>query len=277
MHFIEAIILGLLQGLTEFIPISSSGHLIILPKLLGWKDMGLTFDVALHLGTVIALIAFFWRDWVKIIAQFYAHVFKHKDYLEMETGGSHGRQMIPIMIACIPAAVIGYKWDSYIERNLREPYLIIIPMILIGLVMLLGEKIGHRNRPIGQMNYKDYIIIGFAQALALFPGVSRSGATITAGLFLNLEREASARFSFLLSMPIIIAAALLKFYKDFIKVGPSGNEIAVFVVGAVVAGITGYLAIRFLMNYVQKKSLAAFAIYRFVFAVLVLLIYRPSM
>ncbi len=275
MHFIEAIILGLIQGLTEFIPVSSSGHLIIIPKLLGWKDMGLTFDVALHLGTVIALIAFFWRDWVKIITQFYSHVVKRKDYIEMEAGGSHGRQMIPIIVACVPAALVGYKWNDYIEETLRNPYFVIIPMVIVGLVMLLGEKLGRRNRPMGQMNYKDYIIIGLAQAMALFPGVSRSGATITAGLFLNLEREAAARFSFLMSMPIIVAAALLQFYKNFLKVGITSSELAVFAVGLITAAISGYLAIRFLMNFVQKRSLAAFAIYRFAFAVLVLLIYRP--
>lgn len=275
MHYIEAIFLGLIQGLTEFIPVSSSGHLIIIPKLLGWKDMGLTFDVALHLGTVIALIAFFWKDWVKIITQFYAHIVKKKDYIEMESSGSYGRQMIPIIVACVPAAIVGYKWDSYISEHLRNPYLVIIPMVLIGLVMLLGEKLGRRNRPMGQMTYKDYIIIGLAQAMALFPGVSRSGATITTGLFLNLEREAAARFSFLMSMPIIVAAALLQFHKNFMKVGVHGSELAVFAVGLVVAAISGYLAIRFLMNFVQKKSLAAFAIYRFAFAVLVLLIYRP--
>jgi undecaprenyl-diphosphatase len=275
LHFIEAIILGLIQGLTEFIPVSSSGHLIIIPKLLGWKDMGLTFDVALHLGTVIALIAFFWRDWVKIITQFYSHVVKRKDYIEMEAGGSHGRQMIPIIIACVPAALVGYKWNDYIEETLRNPYIVIIPMVVVGLVMLLGEKLGRRNRPMGQMTYKDYIIIGLAQAMALFPGVSRSGATITAGLFLNLEREAAARFSFLMSMPIIVAAALLQFYKNFLKVGVTSSELAVFAVGLITAAISGYLAIRFLMNFVQKRSLAAFAIYRFAFAVLVLLIYRP--
>jgi len=275
LQFLEAIFLGLIQGLTEFIPVSSSGHLIILPKLLGWRDMGLTFDVALHLGTVIALIAFFWRDWVKIITQFYSHVVKRKDYIEMEASGSHGRQMIPIIVACVPAAIVGYKWNDYIEETLRNPYIVIIPMVVVGLVMLLGEKLGRRNRPMGQMNYKDYIIIGLAQAMALFPGVSRSGATITAGLFLNLEREAAARFSFLMSMPIIIAAALLQFYKNFLKVGITSSELAIFAVGLVTAAISGYLAIRFLMNFVQKRSLAAFAIYRFAFAVLVLLIYRP--
>ena len=275
MHFIEAVILGLVQGLTEFIPISSSGHLIIIPKLLGWKDMGLTFDVALHIGTVVALIAFFWKDWIKIIVQFYNHIVKREDYSAMTDSGSHGKLLVPILIACIPAAIVGYKWDKYIEQHLRNPYLIIIPMVLLGLVMLLSEKLGKRTRPLGHMNYKDYIIIGIAQAMALFPGVSRSGATITTGLFLNLEREAAARFSFLMSMPIIIAAAVFKFYKDFLKVGPSGNEVAVFAVGMVVAAVSGYFAIRFLMSFVQKKSLATFAIYRFAFAVLVLALYRP--
>lgn len=276
MHFFESVILGIVQGLTEFIPVSSSGHLIILPKIFQWRDFGLAFDVALHLGSVVALIIYFWKDWVLILSQFYNHIVKHKQYEMMESGGMYGKQFIPILVACVPAAIVGLLWDDIIEEKLRNPYLVIIPMALVGLVMLLGEKIGKRSRPLDKMTYKDYIIIGLSQAMALFPGVSRSGATITAGLFLNLKREAAARFSFLLSMPVIVGAGALQLFKGFIKEGIPPSDLPMFVVGFVVAGISGYVAIRFLMGFVQKRSVAAFAFYRFAFALFVLLAYNPS-
>jgi len=279
LHIIEAAILGIIQGLTEFIPVSSSGHLIAIPKLLGWNDMGMSFDVALHWGTLVALLIFFWRDWAAILSSFWQHVTKGVPYTKDESGRS-GRLLIPIIVACIPAAIAGKLLDKKIEAFRDRPFMILAiagGLAVMAVVMLLAEKMGRRQRDISRMGYTDYVVIGIAQALALIPGVSRSGVTITAGLFRDLDRTASARFSFLLSMPVIFGAGLLKL-KDMMKsakmdpnvnkLGLHHNEILPWIVGFAAAAIFGYLAIKFLMNFLQKNSLKPFAVYRICFAVL---------
>ena len=271
MLIIQAIILGVVQGLTEFIPVSSSGHLILVPRLFGWHDMGLSFDVALHLGTIVAVIVYFRRDWKSIISGFCAHIFRRVPYdKDRAETASHrlaggrpavGRLMIPILVACVPAAVVGYLWDDVIEQTLREGYWVGGALVLIGLVMLLAERAGKRQREIGQMNYVDYLAIGCAQAIALFPGVSRSGITISAGLFRGLDRAAAARFSFLMSTPIILGAGMLKL-KDALETGLPAGEVTAFIVGFITAALVGYGAIRFLMNYLRTRTLAVFVVYR---------------
>lgn len=272
MHIIQAIILGLVQGLTEFIPVSSSAHLLLIEKLFGWNTAELTFDVAVHWGTLIALLGFFWRDWVDILTSFYRHIRGRSPYPADSNGAGSGRLLVPIMVATIPAAVLGLKYNDKIEALRGEPW--ILPAVagtlaVFALIMLLAEKVGTKQREMGAMNYADYIIIGIAQSLALFPGVSRSGSTISAGLFLGLDRAAAARFSFLLSTPIILAAGV-KQLKDVMEAGlPSGDALVMFV-GFVTAAISGYFAIRFLMNYLQRGSLKLFAAYRFLLAAAIL-------
>jgi undecaprenyl-diphosphatase len=258
MPVIHAIILGIIQGITEPIPVSSSGHLIAIPQLLGWKDFGLTFDVALHMGTVIAVVAFFWKDWVSILGGLVQNLSKRKDAPTPE-----GKLFVPIIIACIPAGIAGLIWSDTIDKNLRHWYLVGGALIVVSIIMLIAERVAKRNRDINSMSYLDYIVIGLAQAVALFPGVSRSGSTITAGLFLNLDRQAAARFSFLLSTPIILAAGVFKLRHVFPM--PSG-EAAPFAVGVATSAVVGYLAIGFLMRFLQKHSLAVFAVYRIAFA-----------
>lgn len=263
MLIVEAIVLGIIQGLTEFIPVSSSGHLIAIPALLHWKDMGLSFDVALHFGTLVALILYFWRDWVSIISKFSQHILKGKPYAK---DSAEGRLLVPIIVACIPAAIVGYKFDKLIEGKLREWYWVAGSLVIIGIVMFLAEKVGKKRRDVGQMNYVDYVTIGCAQALALFPGVSRSGITITAGLFRDMDRASAARFSFLISMPIIFGAGMLKL-KDIGHTGIPHDERLPFFLGFVAAALTGYVAIKFLMNYLRTRTLNVFIVYRMVFAV----------
>ncbi len=262
---LHAIILGVIQGLTEFIPVSSSAHLVVIPQLLHWRDMGLAFDVACHWGTVAALIVYFRRDWAAILGTF----------ARREDSGSEvgERMLVPIIVACVPAAVAGALLDDKIQALRTWPLLVpAVALVLmgIGLVMLLAEKFGRKRRGIGEMNRLDYAVIGIAQALALFPGVSRSGITISAGLFRNLERAAAARFSFLLSTPIILGAGFLELTRLLLSGFPSGQA-APFVIGFLASAISGYLAIRFLMSYLTTRPLNAFVTYRFCFAVFLLL------
>ena len=270
----KAIILGIIQGLTEFIPVSSSGHLIGIRQLLGWHDKWLdqTFDVALHVGTLVALLAYFWRDWLSILSSFFNHVVKGVAYTKDAASGASGRLLIPIFVACVPAAVVGLLWDDVIENKLGKWYVIAASLVLFGLVMLLAEAIGKKRRGMEKMDYVDYLTIGFAQAVALIPGVSRSGVTISAGLFRGLDRTAAARFSFLLSTPIIMGAALKKLI-DVRSTGLDAHEALPLAVGMLTSAIFGYLAIGFLIKYLKTKPLNAFVWYRFAFAALLVVVF----
>jgi undecaprenyl-diphosphatase len=259
-------LLGIIQGLTEFTPVSSSAHLVAIPQILGWRDMGLSFDVALHWGTLAALVVYFRRDWAAILSSFA----RRRDDSESDVGG---RMLVPIVVACVPAALAGILLDKRIEALREWPMLIpAIACVLIGvgLVMLLAEKVGKRQRKIDQMNRLDYAVIGIAQALALFPGVSRSGITISAGLFRGLDRPAAARFSFLLSTPIIFGAGLVKL-KDLASTGLPYGQLAPFALGFLTSALSGYFAIVFLMSYLTKRPMNVFVAYRVVFAVALLL------
>lgn len=268
----EAIILGLIQGLTEFIPVSSSGHLLLIERLLGWDTTKMTFDVALHWGTLVAVIAFFWRDWISIFRSFGLHIFKRIPYGKIEHDSGNGRLLVPIIVASIPAAVVGLGFESYIEAWRGSTWMVAaIALALMGvaIVMLFAEKVGKKQRDIGAMNYADYIIIGIAQALALFPGVSRSGITISAGLFRNMDRAAAARFSFLLSTPAVFGAGLMSL-KDVLETGLPAGQLTMLGLGFVTAAVSGFAAIGFLMKYLQRGGLAAFAIYRIALAASIL-------
>jgi undecaprenyl-diphosphatase len=253
MELFHAAILGIVQGLTEFLPVSSSGHLVILPWLFGWQDPGLAFDVALHLGTLLALVIYFWKDWLDLITNW--------------------RQPLLwlVLIGCVPAAIFGYKFDKYFETVFRSPALVAIFMIIMGFFLFLAEKTGKKIRELGTINLGDSLFIGFAQVLALMPGVSRSGITITAGIFKGLTRETAARFSFLLATPIVAGAALLKLRHVFS--GMPHEEYGPFALGVLCSAIVGFLAIKYLLQYLQRHTLYVFVWYRFIFGTIVLLIY----
>jgi len=262
---LHAVILGIVQGLTEFIPVSSSAHLVVFPLLLRWQDMGLAFDVACHWGTLVALVVYFRRDWAAILTSFV-----RRNAPETDVGG---RMLIPIIAACIPAAAAGLLLNDKIEALRKWPLLvqtIAVVLIGVGLVMLLAERVGKKRRQVGEMNWVDYVVIGIAQALALFPGVSRSGITISAGLFRNLDRAAAARFSFLLSTPVVFGAGLLELAKLLTK-GFAAGQAGLLAMGLLTSAISGYLAISFLMKYLARKPLDAFVTYRICFAVFLLL------
>lgn len=249
----QAIVLGIVQGLTEFLPVSSSGHLILVPWLLKWQeDPGLAFDVVLHLGTLLALVVFYWREW-----------------LEMAMSLANGdrvrrRLLLLLMVASIPGATIGVLLEKQAETIFRSPVLIAITLATLGLILWAADSFGSKKRKIDDLTFIDAILIGFSQALAIIPGVSRSGATITTARFLGIERADAANFSFLMATPIIAGAGLHEAHKAFNagltpQLGWGFGASAVF----------GLIAIVWLLNYVRTNTYRPFAIYRIMLAAVV--------
>jgi undecaprenyl-diphosphatase len=255
---LQAIVLGLVQGLGEFLPISSSAHLVLVPWLFNWHDPGLTFDVALHLGTLIAVIIYFWRDWVNLIIKGFTNV-KSQD----------GRLFWYLVASSIPGAAIGYVLENKAETVFRTPLLIAIMLIVMGIILYWADQKSRKTTDIEEISFGTSFLIGLSQALAIIPGVSRSGITITTGLLTGLKRESAARFSFLLSTPIIMGAALVKLPEVISTPGAFSLN---FLVGMLVAGVTGLASIYVLLRYVQSKSYLPFAWYRFILGVVVILI-----
>lgn len=255
MDVLQAIILGLVQGLTEFMPISSSAHLVLVPWLFGWDDPGLTFDVALHLGTLVAVLAYFWRDWADIAGSILASI------RQRSLGDRHTRLGWFIALATIPGVAAGVILESQAETAFRDARLIAIMMIALGLVLLFAEVVGKRTKEMERLSLRDSIFIGFAQALAIVPGVSRSGSTITMGLLCGLTRDTAARFSFLLGTPIIAGAAAKALY-DIVEVGLPAGDTTAFAVGIIASAISGYICIGLLLRYLRRYSTGIFVAYR---------------
>jgi undecaprenyl-diphosphatase len=247
---LEAIILGIVQGLTEFLPVSSTAHLILFPWFLNWRGEinTLTFDVALHAGTLLALILFFWRDWLELI-------FKKQRLFGL------------IILASSPAGVAGFLLNDIVENNLREPLVISIMLIAVGILMLVAERTD-KYKGLEKTGLKDSLIIGLAQAIAIIPGVSRSGITISAGLFRGFEREAAARFSFLLSTPLIAGATALHLKEALIS--QTNHDFRLFFAGIITSFITGFIAIKFLLKFLKKNPLNLFVYYRFVLSAVII-------
>jgi undecaprenyl-diphosphatase len=262
---LEALLLGILQGLTEFLPVSSSAHLILIPWFFRWNHPildSLTFDVALHAGTLVALRAYFWRDWVGLIGAFLRIVMRRR------IDGFQEKLIVYLILATIPAAIAGLLLEKTIESSFRSPMLILVPLIAVSFFMILVEKRKNPRRPLNRLSLKDALIIGCAQALALVPGVSRSGITISTGLLQGYDREGAMRFSFLLSTPAIGGAALLHLRHLFTD---KGTDWALFGLGFAASAIVGFLAIAFLMRYLRRHTLNLFAGYRLALAALVIL------
>lgn len=267
MPLFQVIVLGIIQGLTEFLPISSTAHLVVIPKLLGWPDQGLAFDIALHVGTLVAVLVYFFRDWLQVIAE----------GLGIRTsGGDPGLQRNRVLLwllvlATLPAGIAGLLFQKKAETLWRENLFVIAgTSIGVGLLMWLGEMVGRRQKDLGHTNIIDSVVIGFAQAFAVVPGVSRSGSTITAGLFRNLNRETAARFSFLLSTPAVAAAVAKKAW-DVHKAGGVAPDMKLpIAVGIIVSGVLGAIVIAFFLRYLRRDSLMPFVYYRIVFGIIVI-------
>lgn len=282
MILFQALFLGLVQGVTEFIPISSSAHLIIVPWLFGWEDPvieSLPFDVALHLGTLLAVLAFFARDWIRLIRAGFASL------IERKIGNDVDRRLAWLLvIGVIPGAIAGVLGERAVEEwfhptngPIHPATMIVMGLIIaiLGALLWLAERLAKHERGMNQLSLRDSIYIGCAQALAIFPGVSRSGSTITAGLALGLERETAARFSFLLSAPIILGAGLKSAFSGLKQLQGDPNAATyslVYLIGFVAAAISGYLCIRFLLRYLQNHATDVFVYYRWALAALVIIV-----
>lgn len=256
MNLFHAAVLGALQGFAEVLPISSSAHLILVPWLLHWPESGLTFDVALHLGTFLALSLYFWRDIIEMIVSFFDAVSTRK----LNTPAR--RLPFLIIAATFPAALVGKLFEHQVEAVFRSsPLLIAAFLVVFGLVLGLTDYLGRKRLILDEITPSRALTIGLLQCLALIPGVSRSGITITAGLLLGFTRESAARFSFLMSLPIVAGAALLKTV-HLLKQGIPAGEGLPMLVGIAVSAVTGYISVAFLLRFVQKQSLAPFVWYR---------------
>lgn len=258
MTLLQAVILGLAQGLGEFLPISSSAHLVLIPWVFRWTDPGLTFDVALHIGTLVAVVLYFWKDWWQLIIQGFTDVRSAK-----------GRLFWYLAAASVPGAAAGYLFEKKAETVFRSPVLIAAMLIVMGMLLYWADRRSAKNIEMNAITFRASILIGISQALAIIPGVSRSGITMTTGLLAGMTREEAARFSFLLSTPIIFGAAVVKLPE---VISNSSMITVEFAMGMLVSCVTGIISIGFLLRYVQTKNFLPFAWYRFILGGVVMII-----
>ncbi|MCW2800945.1 MAG: undecaprenyl-diphosphatase [Aeromicrobium sp.] len=263
MDFFRAVVLGLIQGLTEFLPISSSAHLAIFPKFFGWDDPGAAFSAVIQIGTELAVVLYFWRDIVTIAGGWLRGLFnvEAREALEWRMGWF-------VIIGSLPIVLLGVLFQDTIKHQFRHVVLIAIALIVFGLILGFAERVGRKNRPIEQLTMRDAVLFGLAQACALFPGVSRSGGTISMGLLLGYDRRAATRYAFLLAIPAVLGAGIynLKDIPNQANAYGTGPTI----VATVISFIVGLAVIRWLLNYVSTKSYTPFVIYRIALGVLVL-------
>lgn len=268
MNLFTAVILGIVQGITEFLPISSSAHLILGRALFGWDSdaLGLAFDVAIHLGTLAAVVLYFWDDLIRMTRALPAA-------LSFSNTDPAARLVRLVVIGTIPVVIVGLLFADAIEENLRKPLVTVITLTIGGIFFLIVERLGPRTRTEGDLTWLDSLAFGTAQALALIPGISRSGSTITVGMLSGVKRADAARFTFLLGIPAVLAAAG-KEGLALRKIGLTSDMALMFVVGIVTSAIVGYLTIRFLLKYLATHRLDVFAYYRFALAAAVWFAFR---
>ncbi|AZR72431.1 undecaprenyl-diphosphatase UppP [Anoxybacter fermentans] len=250
----KAIILGIVQGATEFLPVSSSGHLVLFQSLFGLKEGALTFDVFLHFGTLIAIIIAFWTDIKKML------LFKK----------SHRHLIYMILIGIIPTGIIGISFKDLFEQFFQSVFIVGYMLLLTGVLLWTSESFAKGDRTLKEMNTIDALIIGFAQGLAIIPGISRSGSTIVAGYFRGLNRDLAARYSFLVALPVIFGATLLE-VKDILEGGGGDVSLINIIAGTLAAVISGYVAIRFLLKIIREKSLKPFAYYCWFIGIIIII------
>lgn len=259
-------ILGVVQGFTEFLPISSSAHLVLFPYFFQWEDPGLGYDVALHMGTLAAILGYFWKDWTSILRNFVGY-FRSKAHRSGES-----LLWAKLIVGTFPAAIAGIVLEKTAETQFRSPYLIATTLSVFAFLLLFADRKGSKTRDISSISFSDAILIGCAQSVAIIPGVSRSGITITTALLLGLTRKAGARFSFLLSAPIIAGAGLMKSETIVESIRMGGESLNLVVVGFATSLISGLTAIA-LLNYIMRtRSLAGFAYYRFALSFIIIVI-----
>jgi undecaprenyl-diphosphatase len=257
MTWLQIIVLAVIQGLTEFLPISSSGHLVLAPIVFGWQDQGLTFDIAVHFGSLIAVCIYFRHDIYRLLGG-------ALQVVRGDLSTDYARLAAGLAIATVPAAAAGLLFAGWIEANLRSPSVVVITLAGFAVLMILADRFGSRTREFSSMTIRDAFLIGLAQSLALIPGTSRSGATITAALALGLKRHDAARFSFVLSVPVILLATGYKGIS--VALGDAPVDWLVLAVAAAVSAVVAYISIDFFMRFVNAIGLLPFAIYRLILA-----------
>jgi len=264
----QVVVLAIVQSLTEFLPISSTAHLTLVPRLLGWDNPwinSLDFDIALHFGTLAAVVVYFFRDWVEIAANGFGIRYGRDPQI-----GQNRNLLWLLALATLPVAVLGYVFKEQAETTWRSSYVIGTMLIVVGVVMYLAERVARAKKDLGEISLADALTIGASQALAVIPGVSRSGITISTGLFRGINRETAARFSFLLSTPALAGAAFKAFH-DMHKHGGLSPEMQVpFFVGVVVSAVTGWVVIAFFLRFLRSHTLRFFVYYRIVFGIIVI-------
>ena len=264
MPLYQVLIYAIIQGITEFLPVSSSAHLAILPQLMHWEDPGLSFDIALHVGTLLAVVGYFFKDWMQIIGQGFGLTIGTDEELKQNK-----MLLWLIVVATIPIGIAGKLLNEKAENEWRTLLLMGTMLVIVGIVMWFAERFGAQTRDLTGIVWIDAIVIGLLQALAIVPGTSRSGITITAGLFRGLKREAAARFSFLLLTPAVAGAAVLALLKLKKAGGIPADMRMPFVVGILVSAVVGALVIGLFLKYIKGKSLYPFIYYRIVFGIIV--------
>lgn len=267
MSVLHGILLGIVQGLTEFLPISSSAHLVLVPYLLGWEfpaEQIFPFDVLVQLGTLVAVIIYFWNDLWNIARAWVTGLVRRAPFESADS-----RMGWYLILATIPAGIFGLTIKNTVEAAFQSPTATAVFLFVTAAFLFLAERLGRRARSLDSMNWIDALVMGLFQAVSIFPGVSRSGSTITGGMLRNLDRPAAARFSFLMSIPIMIAAGVLSL-GDLAGIPNLGQFLPVILAGMLTAGVVGYLSIRWLLGYLTRHSLSVFAIYCIILGMLVI-------
>jgi undecaprenyl-diphosphatase len=266
-EIIKAVILGIIQGLTEYLPVSSTAHLRIIPAFFGWKDIGAAYTAVIQVGTMIAIIIYFWKDQVRMFSSFFNSI-RIKDFKT----NRDTRLFMMIAAGTLPILVFGYLFKGFIRNQFRNIYIVAGMMIMFSFVMLIAEKYTRRNRNIENLNFKDALIVGLFQSIALIPGTSRSGSTISGSFFRHLGSHEAARFSFLLSIPAVLISGLYELYSEKAILFSNSESTLSLLVATIVSGLVGYWSIWFLLNYLKTHSLKLFIVYRIIFGILIIIL-----
>jgi undecaprenyl-diphosphatase len=266
MPLYQVVVLAIVQGITEFLPVSSTAHLALAPWLLGWPDPGLSFDIALHIGTLLAILLYFFRTWTQVIAEGFG----------VSYGSDPGLQKNPkllwyIVVGTIPVGIFGYLFNKQAESSWRSPLVIGTMLIVVGILMGLADRYGRKLKEIGEVSFLDAIWIGIGQALAIVPGTSRSGITITAARARGIDRPAAAQFSFLLSTPAIAAAAAKALWDLHKHEGGIPHDMRIpLILGVIISALVGWAVIAFFLKYLREHTLKFFVYYRLIFGIIVI-------
>lgn len=265
-EILKAVLLGVVQGLTEFLPVSSTAHLRIIPSFFGWGDIGASYTAVIQVGTMIAIIMYFWKDLVQMTSSFLKSL-KSKDFKSKDT-----RLFIMIILGTVPIVIFGFLLKDLIRSEFRNMYIVAGSLIFFSIVLLIADRFTKKKVSIENLTYKQGIIVGFFQALALIPGASRSGSTISGAFFMNMTREDAARFSFLLSIPAVLLSGMYELFSQRDSLLSGDSAILSLMIATVVSGVVGYWSIWFLMAFIKKHSLTVFVVYRILFGILIIIL-----